>query len=207
LALPLMPSRCSVLSTSTRSSPGDRLPRSRPLAFSADTRPSTSERTLPASVRHHRFPGRNATFSLDLDDSLTCILAIVHAIVFLLVVGYAQQYYFHLRKSKRCLINVSILIVSRPPQEQCSLDQWLDREQEIASARSWLKRVHKVSSNRVKRSLSTIGESVSFVALLQVQVRHGRVLDELAYGGDDPQQLICDASPYAKRFPMGFWIS
>ena len=42
----LMLSACSVLSTSTRSSPGDRLLRSRPPAFSADTRRSTSERTL-----------------------------------------------------------------------------------------------------------------------------------------------------------------
>ena len=35
---------------------------------------------------------------IDLSWSLTCCVAIIHALVFFVAVGYAQNYYFHLRK-------------------------------------------------------------------------------------------------------------
>jgi hypothetical protein len=52
-------------------------------------------------------------------------LAILHAIGLLLVVGYAQNYYFHLRKSHSALVKslymYMLTAISRPPQEQRSL--------------------------------------------------------------------------------------
>jgi len=63
--------------------------------FLADTKPSTSERTLLELVRpHHGLLGIKNRW-------LTCEIAIIHAILFLVGIGYAQNYYFHLSKYAR----------------------------------------------------------------------------------------------------------
>lgn len=52
--------------------------------------------------------------------------AIIHALVFLVAVGYAQNYYFHLRKFNLGgldgYVNGIDMQLSRSPQEQCSLE-------------------------------------------------------------------------------------
>lgn len=67
-----------------------------------------------------------------------CCVAIIHALGFLLVIGYAQNYYFHLRTLNLSSMHQSrrnprtneyegeqlydtMLMIDRPPQEQCSL--------------------------------------------------------------------------------------
>jgi len=64
------------------------------------------------------------------------IIAIVHVIAFLVAIGYAQNYYFHLRKSSNFdqtfgILGYKLIGTYRPPQEQRSLDDhgllgWMD---------------------------------------------------------------------------------
>lgn len=53
---------------------------------------------------------------------LTPVTAIVHVIVALIAIGYAQNYYFHLRKLVSHQNARYLLISLRPPQEQRSLN-------------------------------------------------------------------------------------
>lgn len=81
---------CRGLLASTRSFPVAQLQRSRARAFGDVTRPSTLERTQVVHVCNDKPDHRNQA---DLN-----IIAIVHAIIAVIAIGYAQNYYFHLRK-------------------------------------------------------------------------------------------------------------
>jgi hypothetical protein len=68
---------------------------------------------------------------------LWVVAAIIHAIIGLLALGYAQNYYFHLRMLKSLQAGEGLLIDCRPPQEQRSLDgkgRWLVMEEQGACA-------------------------------------------------------------------------
>lgn len=85
---------CSASLASTRNSPEVPPPRSRLRASSVATRPSTLARTLPRLVRPPRYSHLQREY---VEDVNVCCVAIIHVLAFLIGVGYAQNYYFHLR--------------------------------------------------------------------------------------------------------------
>lgn len=87
---------------------------------SVDTKQSTSERTQQAHVCSDPWTS--------LQQLTNCIVAIIHAIVFLVAVGYAQNYYFHLRNYPWPSFSEELYLLTvftRTPQEQRSLKKGL----------------------------------------------------------------------------------
>lgn len=46
------------------------------------------------------------------DEVLTLCIAIIHIIVFMLGIGYAQNYYFHLRKLGRPVAGILLMLAA-----------------------------------------------------------------------------------------------
>jgi len=115
------PFACSALSTSTRSFLGVRLPSSRRRAYLGGTRRSTLARTLRSSVRIILKRGENRRRFRRTSVLMPWLAALLHLGAFVLVVGYAHTYYFHLRKLPSERRQTQLTSAFRSPQEQCPL--------------------------------------------------------------------------------------
>jgi hypothetical protein len=111
-----MPLACQESSASTRSSPEERHQKRKPKDSLADTKLDTSARIRLRCVSN---PGYSVEMGF---IEANVASALVHVIVGLMLLGYSQEYYFHLSTTPVLLRRVHVLTESRTSQEQCALE-------------------------------------------------------------------------------------
>jgi hypothetical protein len=134
------PPACSVSSRSTRDSLAVPLPSTSLPASSRDTSTATStERTLRLCVRPPLSVYPYSGLELTLSDT-----ALVHVVGAMILLGYAQNYYFHLRMSSLDWIwigQVANCRLDRSPQEQRPLNGATQWKRTTVCETAWVSKV------------------------------------------------------------------